>query len=73
VRDRDLVSIFYTWISKFLSTTVKEDLFYKHIFGIFAKNKRAVAAWAYYWIFYSTSLTCMFSCQYNVVLVTMAL
>jgi hypothetical protein len=50
IRDRDLVSIFYVYIS-----------FSNICFVTFVKNHMATAMWTYFWIFYSIDVCVWFS------------
>jgi hypothetical protein len=57
VKDRDLVSVFYMWISSFPAAFVEEAVFSPLcVLGSFVKDQLAIDAWVYVWIVYSDPL-----------------
>jgi hypothetical protein len=49
VRDRDLVSVFYMWISVSPEPFVKETVFSPmYVLGALVKNQMAVGMWVYF-------------------------
>jgi hypothetical protein len=75
VKDRDLVSVFYMWISSFPAAFVEEAVFSPSCaLGSFVEDQLTVDAWVYVWVFYSDPLVflsvfvpCCFYCFGSVV------
>jgi hypothetical protein len=61
VKDRDLVSVFYMWISNFQAAFPEETLIYPFcVLGFFVDDHLAIDAWVYVCIFLSDALVFMF-------------
>jgi hypothetical protein len=57
MKDRDLVSIFYIWISSFSAAFFEEAVFSPLcVLGSFVKDQLAIDAWIYVWNFCSDEL-----------------
>ena len=52
-----LVSFFYTWLTSFPSTLVKEVVFSSlYILASFVEDKMSIGAWIYLWVFHFVPL-----------------
>jgi hypothetical protein len=58
VRDRQIVSVFYMWISNFPSNICWRACLLCAL-GSFVEDQLAVASWVYVWVFYSNLLVFM--------------
>jgi hypothetical protein len=59
MRVRDLVSVFYMWISSFTTPFVDEAAFPPKYVLTFVEDHVAVAMWVYLWVFYAVLLISM--------------